>query len=191
VGWLGLTLTAHHSCSAVTPAADPLTSLSSPALVALPSSNLLLLLLVTSSDVEPYPLALLPRCRSPSSTATGQRLGPAVESHDSGVWPLSVGSTAAAPDCRMDSTDPAAYRSLMGRLWSMEAPTAEARLGMESARSMVWWFMVPAILGVSPVTDGDPRRSVDHRRSNEASDYRDEAGFIFVFFSHRLSLTPR
>jgi hypothetical protein len=62
---------------------------------------------------------------------------------------------------------------------------------MESARSMVWWFVVPAILGVSPVTDGDPRRSADHRRSNEASDYRDEAGFIFVFFSLRLSLTPR
>jgi hypothetical protein len=56
-----------------------------------PSSDLLLLLLVTSSGAEPYPLAFLPRHRSPSSTATAQQLGLAIESHDPDGRPLPVG----------------------------------------------------------------------------------------------------
>jgi hypothetical protein len=43
--------------------------------------NLVLLLLVTSSGVEPFPLTLVPRWRSPSSAAA-HRLGLAIESHD-------------------------------------------------------------------------------------------------------------
>jgi hypothetical protein len=54
-----------------------------------PSSDLVLLLLlfflVTSSD------ALVPRCRSPSSSAAHQ-LGPVIESHDPGARPLADGA---------------------------------------------------------------------------------------------------
>jgi hypothetical protein len=50
----------------------------------------LLLLLVTSSGVESYPLALVPRRRSPSSS-TAHRIGPTVKSHDPGAWPLPDG----------------------------------------------------------------------------------------------------
>jgi hypothetical protein len=52
---------------------------------------LLLLLLVSSSDIKPYPLALVPRRRSLSSSAA-YRLGLAVESHDLGAWPLPDGA---------------------------------------------------------------------------------------------------
>jgi hypothetical protein len=51
------------------------------------SPDMVLLLLVTSSGAESYPLALVPRRRSPSSSATHQ-LGPAVKSHDPGTRPL-------------------------------------------------------------------------------------------------------
>jgi hypothetical protein len=51
----------------------------------------MLLLLVTSSDVEPCPLALVPRRRSPSSLAA-HRLGPVAESHDPDARPLPVGA---------------------------------------------------------------------------------------------------
>jgi hypothetical protein len=60
-----------------------------------PLLDLVLLLslfhLVTSSDVEPFPLALVHRRRSPSSSAAYQ-LGPAVESHDPGTQPLPDGA---------------------------------------------------------------------------------------------------
>jgi hypothetical protein len=58
-----------------------------PASMAPSSPDMVLLLLVTSSGAEPYPLALVPRRRSPSSSAT-HRLGPAVKSHDPGARPL-------------------------------------------------------------------------------------------------------
>jgi hypothetical protein len=58
--------------------------------MASPSSDLLLLLLVTSSGTEPYPLLLLPRRRSPFSIDAAQRLGPAVESQDLGTRLLPV-----------------------------------------------------------------------------------------------------
>jgi hypothetical protein len=62
-----------------------------------PSSDLvrplLLLLLVTSSGVEPYPLLHLPRHRSPSSFIAAQQLGPVVESQDLGARPLPDGET--------------------------------------------------------------------------------------------------
>jgi hypothetical protein len=53
---------------------------------------LLLLHLVTSSGVKPYPFALLPWHRSPSSIAAAQWLSPAVESQDPGVRPLPDGA---------------------------------------------------------------------------------------------------
>jgi hypothetical protein len=60
--------------------------------MASPSPDLvLLLLLVTSFSAEPYPLALVPQRCSPSSS-TAHRLGPTVESHDSGSWPLPYGA---------------------------------------------------------------------------------------------------
>jgi hypothetical protein len=49
-----------------------------------PPPDLVLLLLVTSFDAEPYPLTLVPQCRSPSFSAA-HRLGPTVESHDLGA----------------------------------------------------------------------------------------------------------
>jgi hypothetical protein len=45
---------------------------------------------VTSSSAEPYPLTLVPRHRSPSSSAT-HWLGPTVESHDPSTRPLPDG----------------------------------------------------------------------------------------------------
>jgi hypothetical protein len=54
---------------------------------------LLLLLLVTSSGVEPYPLLHLPRHCSPSSFIVAQWLGPVVESQDLGARPLPDGET--------------------------------------------------------------------------------------------------
>jgi hypothetical protein len=65
-------------------------SASSPALMAPSSLNLVLLLLVTSSSVKPYPLALIARRCSPSSPAA-HWLGPTVESHDPGTRPLPDG----------------------------------------------------------------------------------------------------
>jgi hypothetical protein len=53
---------------------------------------LLLLLLVSSSGAEPYPLALVPQRCSPSSSAA-YWLGPAIESHDPGARPLPDGTT--------------------------------------------------------------------------------------------------
>jgi hypothetical protein len=55
-----------------------------------PSPDLVLLLLVTSSGAKLCPLALVPRCRFPSTSAA-HWLGPAVESHDPGARPLSDG----------------------------------------------------------------------------------------------------
>jgi hypothetical protein len=54
---------------------------------------------VTSSDAKSCLLALLLRCRSPSSITAAQRLGLAVESQDLGVWPLPVGAVKRA-NCR-------------------------------------------------------------------------------------------
>jgi hypothetical protein len=54
--------------------------------------TLLLLLLVTSFDVEPYPLLHLPRRHSPSSIAVAQRLG----HQDPGTWPLPDGAVKQA-----------------------------------------------------------------------------------------------
>jgi hypothetical protein len=54
-------------------------------------SNLVLLLLVTSSGVEPYPLAFVPQRHSPSSSVA-HRLGPTVESNDPGTRPLMDGA---------------------------------------------------------------------------------------------------
>jgi uncharacterized membrane protein YgcG len=98
-GRLGLTLTIHHSGSAVAPFVDPLTLLLSPALMASPLSDLLLLLLVTSSGIEPYPLLLLPRRRSPFSIDAAQRLGLAVESQDLSARLLPVEAVKWA-NCR-------------------------------------------------------------------------------------------
>jgi hypothetical protein len=56
------------------------------------SSDLMLLLLVTSFGAKPYPLALVPSRRSPSSLAA-HRLGPTVEPHDPGAQPLPNGAT--------------------------------------------------------------------------------------------------
>jgi hypothetical protein len=91
---LGLTLITHHTPPPQLLTIDPLAPLHlagddgppSPDLVLL----LLLLLLVTSFGVKPYPFALVPRCRSPSSSVT-HRLGPTIESNDSGARPLLDG----------------------------------------------------------------------------------------------------
>jgi hypothetical protein len=52
---------------------------------------LLLLLLLCSSDGEPYLLLRFPRCRSPSSIITNQWLSLTVESQDTGVRPVPDG----------------------------------------------------------------------------------------------------
>jgi hypothetical protein len=54
------------------------------------SPDLVLLLLVTSSSAEPYPLTLVPRRRSPSSSVA-YWLGSIIESHDLGARHLSDG----------------------------------------------------------------------------------------------------
>jgi hypothetical protein len=57
---------------------------------------LLLLFLAYSSDAESNPLLQFPRRRSPSSIAASQRLGPTVESQDSGTQPLPDGAVKQA-----------------------------------------------------------------------------------------------
>jgi hypothetical protein len=91
----------------------------------------------------------------------------------------------------MNSTDLTVSRCPTGRLQMMEVSAMDTRLGMVLARSTPWWSVAPAVLGVGPLTDGDLRHPVDHRRFNEAGDHRDLAGFIFIFFSLRLPLTTR
>jgi hypothetical protein len=91
---LGLILTAHHAPPSQLLVSNPLAPLDLADHDCPPSSDLVLLLflflLVTSSSIEPYPLTLVPRRRSPSSSAA-HRLGPAVESHDPGARPLPDG----------------------------------------------------------------------------------------------------
>jgi hypothetical protein len=87
---LGLTLITHHTPPPQLLTIDPLAPLHLAGDDGPPSPDLVLLLLVTSSGVKPYPFALVPRCRSPSSSVT-HRLGPTIESNDSGAQPLLDG----------------------------------------------------------------------------------------------------
>jgi hypothetical protein len=92
---LGLTITAHHAPPPQLLITNPLTLLDHTGDDGSLSSDLVLLLLlfllVTSSDVKPYPLTLVPRRCSPSSS-TVHRLGPTVESQDLGAPPLPDGA---------------------------------------------------------------------------------------------------
>jgi hypothetical protein len=91
--------TAHHAPLPQLLVPDPLAPLDLVGDDFPPSSDIVLLfllfLLVTSSDVEPNPLALVPRCRSPSSSVA-HRLGSAVKSHDSNAQPLPDGEASWA-----------------------------------------------------------------------------------------------
>jgi hypothetical protein len=93
-GAVSVTLTAHYAPPPQLLISDPLAplDLASDDGLSLPDLVLLLLLflLVTSSDVEPYPVALVPRRCSPSSSAA-HRLGPAIESHDPSARSLPDG----------------------------------------------------------------------------------------------------
>jgi hypothetical protein len=95
VGTLGLTLFTHHLAPLQLPCLIPSAPLLSPVSKAPLLLDLvlpcLLLLLMTFSDAEPYPCALLPWRRSPSSIVAAQWLSSAVESQDPGTWPLPDG----------------------------------------------------------------------------------------------------
>jgi hypothetical protein len=161
MGRLGLTLTAHHSAPPPQrPSPTPLSSSHwrirhhricyppSCSSTCLTSGDILRCWIVHTSffflDAAPLlplpPLNGLARLSSPMTRERGLCW--------LGRW---RGWTVGAPGCRTNSLDPAAYRSLTGRLRLMEAPTAEARQGKVSMRWAVWWSLARAVLGVGPV----------------------------------------
>jgi hypothetical protein len=122
----------------------------------LPSPDLVLLLLVTSSGAEPYPLVQVPRRHPPSSLAAHQ-LGPTVESQDPDAQPLSDGAawwtnrwSSQLPHglLRSDGVpEPEGPASLEG-----SAGNGPTRRGKGSVRLAAWWRSVVAVvLGVDPV----------------------------------------
>jgi hypothetical protein len=166
---------------------DPVVPLSLPTTMAPPSRDLilplLLLLLVSSSGAEPYPLVLVPRRCSPSSSAA-YRLGPAVESHDPGARPLPYG--VAWWVNRQSSWLPhELFRS--DDIPEPEWPTSlEGSVdgGPGAARLAAWWrSLVPAVLEVGPMDRW--------RCASFIGDYRDLAFIVFFFSSLLIPLTAR
>jgi hypothetical protein len=107
---------------------------------------LLLLHLITSPSAEPYPFALIPQCRSPSSSAT-HRLGLAFAGWGSEVGepmeqrlPHGLLRSSGVPE----SEGPASLKEVPA--------TVEAQQEMGLVRLAAWWqSVVPAVLGVGPV----------------------------------------